>query len=181
MAGGQAVEEIAGLAPVGQGFVHKGDEPVIVSRLKQVKHLVDDDVFEALAGLLRQFGIETDALGSRAAAAPLSLHSLDEKALHLHLHAPLPKGDELWQGCFQLVSVPCLDDLSPLAGRQSGPHPEEQLALSRLDGGHSFGLVDPHQVTRTPDIVAFPADVLPRSFALLCPEFPLLLLNPCKF
>ena len=51
--------------------IHQFHKPPVVSRFEQMHHLMHDDVFEALAGLFREFGVEADAArtGSRTLTA----------------------------------------------------------------------------------------------------------------
>lgn len=73
---GQFVEFDTGIAPSRVVFLKDGDEAVVMSRLKEVGHLMDDDVLEQVLGLLHQFRIQPDIAGLMTAATPLGLHPL---------------------------------------------------------------------------------------------------------
>ena len=47
MANWQPIELLPAYAPLWHESIHQGDEVGVVSRLQQVNHLVNDDVFEA--------------------------------------------------------------------------------------------------------------------------------------
>ena len=43
-------------------LIHQREKAIVMLPDKEVHHLMDDDVFEAFERLLREFGIEPDAL-----------------------------------------------------------------------------------------------------------------------
>lgn len=55
---------------------HQFHEFRAVGRLSEVRHLVDDDVFQQILRLLHKFRIEADGALAAIAAAPLGLHAL---------------------------------------------------------------------------------------------------------
>ena len=59
------------------------EEALAMRWLQQVRHFVDDDVFEEVLGLLLQLSVEADLAGVVVAAAPLGFHALQEVALNL--------------------------------------------------------------------------------------------------
>lgn len=75
---GELIELPSEVMPLRNGTVHQGDEPLVVSRLQQVKQLVHHDVFDAFAGLLGQLRVQADIARQRAAAPPPRSHPLDE-------------------------------------------------------------------------------------------------------
>ena len=56
-----------------------------MSGFEQMKHLMDHHVFQQVLGFLHQFGVQADVPRPGIAAAPLSLHALEEVAGHLEL------------------------------------------------------------------------------------------------
>ena len=65
-----AVQLVGAQAPARHRPVHDLPKVLVVFRLDEVDHLVDDDVFETRQGLLGQFGVEPDAAVGRVAGAP---------------------------------------------------------------------------------------------------------------
>jgi hypothetical protein len=63
MSHGQAVEGLLVGTPFRVVLVHEGLEAGIVGGFEQVYQFVDDEIFEALGGLLGEVGIEADAVG----------------------------------------------------------------------------------------------------------------------
>ena len=68
-------------SPVRHELIHQINEAGIVRRLQQVHEFVDDDVLEALLGLLCQFSIEPNRAPDGVAASPLGLHPLHKDPL----------------------------------------------------------------------------------------------------
>ena len=56
----QAVEDVTTELPLGHELIHQRHEAGVVGWLQQVDHLMDHDVFEALARLLGEVGVQTD-------------------------------------------------------------------------------------------------------------------------
>lgn len=79
-------------------FLKNRNEPLIMSRLQQVRHLMDDDVLKKILGLLHEFRIQPDVSRPVIAAAPLGLHSLQEVSSHFHIELSLPFLDERRDG-----------------------------------------------------------------------------------
>ena len=71
-------------APVGHVLNHYGDEPLVMRWLQQVEHFVEQDVFQALARLFGEFGVEADVAGVVVAASPASFHVLYEDAVYVY-------------------------------------------------------------------------------------------------
>ena len=67
----QAVQRFPVELPLRHEAVHQRDEAGVVGRLQQVHHLVNDDVFEALARLLGQVGVEPDAARTMGCSFPI--------------------------------------------------------------------------------------------------------------
>ena len=74
-------------------LIHDGDEALIMTPFYNMGHLMNNDVFEALAGLLGELRVEADAPPPGGAAAPLRLHSLDKESADLDIHERLPLGN----------------------------------------------------------------------------------------
>ncbi len=53
----QAVEGFSAFLPAWHEAIQKYAEAFVVGRLQQMEHFMDDDVFEALAGLFSEFGV----------------------------------------------------------------------------------------------------------------------------
>ena len=102
----QAVEDVTTELPLGHELIHQRHEAGVVGWLQQVDHLMDHDVFEALAGFLGEVGVEADGAGVRVATAPLGFHALHEDATHLHAHQRFPFGDQRRRGCLELLPIP---------------------------------------------------------------------------
>jgi hypothetical protein len=98
------------MLPAGHEEVHQGDEAGVVSGFDQVRHFVDDDVFEAFARFLGQVRIEPDGGGAGGAATPFGFHLLNEEALHVHGHERLPFRDQRGDRLFQLSAIPLVED-----------------------------------------------------------------------
>ena len=75
-------------------LVQQGDEPLIVMRLDEVNEFVNDEIFEALHRLFRQFEVQPDAASRYVARAPLSLHLFDAPSSDLNVQACLPFRDK---------------------------------------------------------------------------------------
>jgi len=91
---GFGVQDSSARLPMGQVPVHDRDKLVAVVTLQKVRQFMDDDVFETLRGLFRQFKIQPDALRFDVAGAPLCLHFLDAPISDGNSHDPLPFRDE---------------------------------------------------------------------------------------
>ena len=77
----QFIEFRPSLPPARKILVKDRDEALAVRRLEQVRHFVDDDVFEEVLGLLHKLRVEADVAGAMVAASPLRLHPLEEVAV----------------------------------------------------------------------------------------------------
>lgn len=64
------------MSPLRHKFIHERLETVIVTPFEQVDHFVDENVFQALRRLLREFEVETDAAGFGVAGAPIWFSSV---------------------------------------------------------------------------------------------------------
>ncbi len=62
---------------------------IVVGRFKEVRHLVDDDVFEEVPWFLHQFGVEPDVAGAVLACAPLGFHALQEVSVQISSNGAL--------------------------------------------------------------------------------------------
>ena len=79
--------------PFGHEAVHERQEAGVVRGLQQVGHFVYHDVLQAFRRLFGEFGIEADAPGGGAAAAPFGLHPLHEDPPHPDAYKWLPLGN----------------------------------------------------------------------------------------
>jgi hypothetical protein len=52
---GQAIEFIVAGAPLGSELCNEGDEAFIVGGFQEMEHLMENDIFEALAWFFREF------------------------------------------------------------------------------------------------------------------------------
>ena len=109
--------------PLGHVVVHQGDEASVVGRFQEVHEFVNQDVLEALWGLLGQLGVEADRVGRGVAAPPFSLHPTDEEALHLDSQSRLPSRQQWPHSPSNLLSIPRLDKSPPLVHTGSGSNP----------------------------------------------------------
>lgn len=109
MANGQLIHLLPAAAPLRHESIHQCDEAGAMSRLQNVNHLVDDDIFEAFAWFLREIGVQPDAAPTRVAASPFRLHSLHEDPFHLYRHDRPPLRDKTRHGSLDLFSIPAGD------------------------------------------------------------------------
>lgn len=74
-------------------FIEEALKAFVVGRFQQVKHFVDDDIFEALAGFFSEFGVYANRASGRAATSPFGFHPLNEEAGDLNAEDRFPFGD----------------------------------------------------------------------------------------
>lgn len=106
----RCIEFVTEMPPVGKVVLNQRAEPFTMMTLKQVNHLVHDDVLEALLGPLGEFGIQADGAGSRVAAPPLGLHLLHKESFHCDFEPRLPRFDQPWNSGLQQLAVPARED-----------------------------------------------------------------------
>lgn len=106
MADGQLVEFLPDKTPLWQKHIHQGDEVRVVGRVAQLEHLMHDDIFQALQGLFRQFGVQADGEFFRVAASTASLHPLDVESIQRNPQSRLPDFEQWLDGVFQLFPIP---------------------------------------------------------------------------
>src|SRR4051794_18867602 len=107
-----------------------------------MRHLVDDDVLQAVGVLLGEFEVEPDVAGFAVARAPLGLHAADAPAGHLPADRLLPLGDEPRDPSAELLALPVLEDLAPTVRAAAfGDVEQESLAVA-LDVGAAGALDD---------------------------------------
>jgi len=82
----RAVEHLSQQSPMRQASVHHSAKPIIVFAHEQVRHFMHDDVFEALAGLRCEIGVEPDAATAGIAAPPLRFQPMHEEARNPYAH-----------------------------------------------------------------------------------------------
>src|SRR6185312_8285320 len=146
-----------------------------------MRDFVQHDVFQAFDRLLGQIGVETDVLRLRIAAAPASLHTLNEHPIGLHPQSFLPFFDERRHGHPQLAPVPSFHHLPAMFPRSTGPDTQHQTPWRQLDPRRGIPFNHTQKVASSPDIVAFAFDVLARRLALLRSQLALLTLDPADF
>src|SRR5271165_169929 len=105
----QRVEQASYAQPVGHKAIHDCDKLVAVGRFKQMNHLVQNDIFETLFGLLREFGIETYATGKRVAATPLSFHVLHVELPHGDVEPWFPRGNQRRNRSLEELAIPACE------------------------------------------------------------------------
>ena len=71
-------------------LIHQRSEPLVVVAFKKMNKLMDNDILQALFGLLCEFQIEPDAPSFDIAASPLRLHFLYAPLRDLDLETRLP-------------------------------------------------------------------------------------------
>ena len=175
---GQAIEQLPVLLPLWHVAIHQSDEASIVRRLKQMHHLVDDDVLKALRWFFGQVRIQSNTGRCRVAAPPTRFHPLNEKSLDRNPQMRLPSRNQVWNLKPQLLSVPSLQNLLSLATIRSRSNDQCHFVDPY---GNRWRLVffnHSQQHPLPPYIVALAIDVVPRRLALLGHKLPLLLLDP---
>ena len=63
-------------------------------RLQQVRHLVNDDVFEKVLRFLHEFCVKPDVSSAVVATSPLGFHPLQKIGRHIHFELRLPSFDD---------------------------------------------------------------------------------------
>ena len=129
----QAIELLPYDAPLRHRAVHQRHEAGVVRRLNQMNHLVDHEVLETPARLLRKIGVEADSAGLWVAAAPPGLHPLHEEPLHAHTQQLLPSREQWRHGFFQLLAIPRFNHSLSLFLASSRQHSQEEAAVLDLD------------------------------------------------
>lgn len=76
--------------PFGHELIHQRDEARIVGWFQQMNQFVNNEIFEALRGLLCQLRVETNCPCLVIAASPFGLHPLHEEPIGGHAHQRLP-------------------------------------------------------------------------------------------
>jgi hypothetical protein len=111
--------------PLGHELIHQSHKTSVVCRFEQVRHLVDDNVLEALPRLSGKIGIQSNGGRPVIAAAPFSLHSLEEEPLYPYTHQPLPFFNQRWNGTPQLAAMPSFKDCPPLRSVRALAHTKD--------------------------------------------------------
>jgi hypothetical protein len=73
--------------------VHKLHKAGVVGWLDQMRHLMQNNIFEAFHRLFRQIGVQSDIPRGRGAASLFRFHSLNQHAVHLDLQNGFPFRD----------------------------------------------------------------------------------------
>ena len=89
---GQTIECLAVELPFRHKAVHQRDKPAGVRRLKEMRHLMHNDVFKTFRRLLRQLCIQTNMPCRGIATPPLRPHPLHKEAIDRRPHQWLPLG-----------------------------------------------------------------------------------------
>src|SRR5262249_32263453 len=132
MADGQPIELLSTCAPLWHEAIHKRDESTAVCRLLNVDHLVDDDIFEALASFFREIGVQSYVAFARITASPFRFHPLHKDALHLSRDEWLPLRNKTGNGSFYLFSIPAGKNRLLCLVTGSGSNPQNQFAVLQL-------------------------------------------------
>ena len=80
----ETVQSLLTIPPVWKMTVQHCSKAGVVAWFENVKHLVDNKVFKALAGFSGQLAIEPYRALGRTAASPFGLHPLDKESFHFH-------------------------------------------------------------------------------------------------
>ena len=139
---------------------------------------MDEDVLEALPGLLGELGIESDVPRLRVAASPLGLHALKKVTGHLDTQLRLPPTDKFGYGIVQEGFAPFMHDRLTLRPAAAGAHDEHDPAVAEAYGGLGVFFSDGEQIAPSPEVVALTVQKFTRRFSCLIPEMLLLLFNP---
>jgi hypothetical protein len=79
----QSIECVAVGLPLRHELIHQRHKALVVRGFEQVKHLVNQNVFEAFLRLSGEIGIQSDRTRAVIATPPLGLHPLDENPSQL--------------------------------------------------------------------------------------------------
>lgn len=100
--------------PVSHRAVHQIREPLTVTTLEVMHHLVNDDVLQAIWVLFSELDIERDASGLPVAGPPLGAHPSDIPIRYSNIEFRLPLGDQIWNLLTELLAIPVVEGLSSL-------------------------------------------------------------------
>ena len=125
------VQYLAMVPPMWQVAVHQGHESLVVMPFNEVRQFVDEEVLEALRGLLGEFEVQPDAPGATAARTPLGLHPLDAPDGYLDAENRLPLRQQRRN---QLMHLDAGRDLGQSVEIVSGLTGKERLVVSPPDG-----------------------------------------------
>jgi hypothetical protein len=136
-------------------------------------HFVDDDVLKALSRFFGQVGVQSNAGGRWIATPPSRFHPLNKKTLDLHFQVLFPSRDQLRNLGSNLLAIPALQDVMPLATIRSWTDAQDHFVDSHrhrwrlvfLDDGDPRFLV---QVTGAHGLARVALDRDKRCFAGFC-------------
>lgn len=177
----QSVENITVVLPLGHKPIHELHEALVVGVFDEVRHLVDDDVFEAFPGLLCEIGVEANGAAPWGAAPPLGLHPLDKEVSDLYAHYRLPLLNERCGGGAQFFAIPRFDNFLPSRLRRARSHTKHQSVVAQFHRGRLVDLCHRKQIPPVPHEVALTLQIFSGRFALLFSQLPLLSANPRQF
>ena len=103
---GWIIELMPALPPVGHELIHQRLETVVMRRLQQVGHFMDQYVFQTAGRPFGQFGVEADVMVAGIATPPAGLHLPHKQTPHPHPHHRRPCCDEGRHGLTHLLSIP---------------------------------------------------------------------------
>src|SRR5699024_7009905 len=118
----RCIKLVSSATPIGQVLIHQAGEPLAVVAFEVVRHLMDDDVFQAVGVLLSEFDVEPDVPRLAVTGAPLSLHATDRPLRHGHVEYSLPPTDEIRNRLAKLVALPLVEVTASLLSRSVGGH-----------------------------------------------------------
>jgi hypothetical protein len=163
---GRVVQLIASGSPVWKVPIHERGELLTVVALKQVRHLVDDDVLHAVGVFLGEFNVEPDVPGFAVAGPPLGLHPADGPTWQLASDDLFPTRDESRDVRAELFALPPLQDLTTRLRCSAGGHVEQQPLAVGLDVGPSRSFDDLESVSDAPDVMRLASDHLALRLAV---------------
>ena len=161
-------------------LVEDGNKDLTVLWFQEMRHFVDNDIFQQVFWLFHQFGIEPDTACLVIAASPFGFHSLEKIVRDGDPKFFLPFVDQ-WR--YLLVKkgfVPAMEYFGPFEGIaarsniQGYPFVVEHYTL--------FGILihNGHKIASPPKVVAFALNEMPRCFSCLIIQLLLLLAYPAK-
>jgi hypothetical protein len=77
--------------------------------LKQMNHLMHQDVFKARIGFLGKLKVDPDAISASITGTPSRPHTLDLAFCDLHSDYRFPFLDQLWESGAESLSIPLME------------------------------------------------------------------------
>ena len=146
-----------------------------------MNHFVNDDIFEEIARLFDEFGVETNMPAAMVTASPPGFHPLEKVAGDFNVQLDFPLLYERWYQFMKKGFMPLVDNLPSLCFVAAWPHCKCDALVVKANRGLGFSIIDGQQVAAAPQGMAFALDELARGFARLLQQFLLLSANPIQF